>query len=237
LNLFTEETLNDRSALNFERVSELLEKAKGFFGDLGYGEIEDVIKTYTPQHKMGAENEQQIYDHGIASALLSMNSYYYYKIMLEKSVAAAGDIRQAFPNSIRLAFNSSSISEDKYNMIKAEAMFPFITSAVCMHNIYPEVAPEPNGSIKLIKSPMYYLLALSDALQVWDRKKRLNPAVGALDIPIISKEDVGLQADGKHMLLSIENMKISQALTQFRKNFEKYLEGVGKILLLNIKES
>lgn len=185
------------------------------------------------------------YDHGIASALLLLQSWGGFDERIKALIAKVDGDAVLRRNRLELERLARDLDEHRESIRAAAA-------AMALHNINPDKwAPDTRVAYHLEvspfricltgadrKTPLAFLLGLADTLQDWGRGRFRAPR--ETDKHVLSDQDMSIRADGKRLLLHFPadrrfTLPETEADSQFRKArgaLEAYLEkdAIGRLV-------
>ena len=230
IELLTSECLHPFES-SVKRVNSILESA-------GAPTLTALLDGYRPSF-LGAE----CVDHGLASAVCAISIAAHLRFVLE---IANSDQQGATQNDrilrsyAQLALSLGETVQANESLYQADVLMDHVAAAIALHNIYPihlESLGRANFRVNLRDSPFSFFAMLCDALQTWDRDKRIAQSAQGLPYKTVSDcLNIEVQGDIIKVTEMDHGVDIVRRANQLKIGLESYLSGVSDFIRIELGE-
>lgn len=195
---------------------DFFDRIKNVFSELAY--TSDLInKTSDFEKLLDYSDGYNIFDHGMASAYISVEVFYKCKYVF--------DSLNDYPLPIGYFYNENSLFQSFYSIFVHNmyvSFFEKIGSKPVKHNI--------------LKNPFVFFALFCDNMQIWDRPFDVNQ--GRIDIikPSIPHEDFLFGIYDNRVYIHCKSADMETVIKNYRKSLDEYLQEASKLIVLGISE-
>lgn len=190
----------------------------------------ECFTTYKPVFSQGFNI---FYDHGIASALISL--------ITEDCYVKFQDLNLLIPNimnnSIGFKISNIKLTEKNLHAHFRKNLLANAQLAISLHNLYLKDFNDNRYKTSLKSNPFAFFSILCDSLQPWDRKRLINQAIKHLPYNTygnkfnltINKITIEIHEEG-------DGIDMKERINALRTYLDDYLENASKIIKLSFSE-
>ena len=196
--------------------------------------LRDLLTNYRPDYLHAGS-----IDHGLASAVSALRITSFADVLASAcSTTSEGEQDRALRSFAAISFclgDEIGLSDMTY---RVGGLMPEVTRTIVMHNLYPKHLADLNaGSFRvcLRREPFCFFAMLCDALQSWDRDRRLWQSETSMPYKTSGdRYDLHIVGDVIHVYEHDNGVDVAQRAEGLKSGLESYLSGVKDYIWLDL---
>jgi hypothetical protein len=196
-----------------------------------------------------SKRKEAFIDHGIASAALLLRLHYFFEkyVLSIQEVISEGQIEEHLIEPLQFLDDENIVAEVQ----NCRKIVEHAGAAIALHNIQVDIWNKDDAWIdqkltlndyrlSLVKTPLAFLLALTDVLQDWDRPLFSVPSPTGY---VSQDQDISIAFSGDHIIVDFTSDELrGTSKSKFRSlaaELKKYMEpeDIDRLLIENIEEN
>ncbi len=205
-------------------------------GESSLPALEKLLEAYHPDYLSPCS-----LDHGLASAVCGLQIARFAEDLLlicqQGGVTSEARTLRAFTAISVCLGDEIDIDDLTY---RARALMPEVTRAIAVHNLYPKYLAKLNCEsfrVNLRREPLCFFAMLCDALQSWDRDRRLWQSESHIQYKTSGDHyDIKIVGDVIHVREHDYGLDVAKRAEALKTGLESYLHGVKDYIWLDLAQ-